>query len=536
MKPNFNRTTQKRPVMVTLFVVIVALSALPQGLEFSAPILKSSLANAMQLIIIAMICPLVIGIYGVTAWGLWNLKNWSRYALIALIVVNFILQLAGKSMGDLLAQYPMAGAFAILLGFILRAYVVYWFLDNGQYFTDGDDYLQIYKEENIEFANRAEQEDNDEVEDAEDIVSDTTDKNSQMMRAIILASLAGIGVIVIGVAIALFMYLPRQTTTRTRIEPPAVSAVTPRPSKTPLSARSFASIKLTFNTQAEDSGIQYPEEIVADGQGNIYLDGLMDKTIYKFDPKGKNAVKLDITSDCPELTMLGAEVVDIDHYFYVMCGDTILQYTLNNFKLNTKFDGSTFSPKIIYKDLALYPDGTLLILADGDSAEIRDVVIHLDPKDGSVLQRFDNPVSNILKSSAMIAQLHPAVDSHGNIYILYGDDGTTYKFNAEGNYLLQFKNEHAETGIIGDIMHPQLSHPANLIAIDAADRIFTVDSTNLAQFDTNGNFLGQISIKFIGTVKDIYIYNEDELYLLGANTQTSTDEIYKVFKVKLYWQ
>ncbi|MFN8414333.1 MAG: hypothetical protein U0Z26_18275 [Anaerolineales bacterium] len=189
-----------------------------------------------------------------------------------------------------------------------------------------------------------------------------------------------------------------------------------------------------------------------------------------------------------------------------------------------------------FTGLALYPDGTLLILADGDSAEIKDVVIHLDPKDGSILQRFDNPVSNILKRSAMTVQLHPAVDSHGNIYILYGDDGTTYKFNAEGNYLLQFKNEHAETGIIGDIMHPQLSYPANLIAIDAADRIFTVDSTNLAQFDTNGNFLGQISTKFIGTVKDIYIYNEDELYLLGANTQTSTDEINKVFKVKLYWQ
>ncbi|MFN8414332.1 MAG: hypothetical protein U0Z26_18270 [Anaerolineales bacterium] len=297
MTSNFNKATQKRPVMVTLFVVIVALSAVPQGLEFSAPILKSSLASAVQLIIIAMICPLVIGIYGVTAWGLWKLKNWSRHALIGLIVVNFILQLVGKSMGDLLAQSPTVGAFAILLGFILRAYVVYWFLDNGQYFNDGDDYLQTYKEENIEFANMAEQEDNDELEDAEDIATDATDKNSQMMRAIILASLAGVGVIVIGVAIALFMYIPRQTTTSTRIEPPAVSAVTPRPSKTPLSARSFASVKLTFNTQAENSGIQYPEEVVADGRGNIYLDGQMNKTIYKFDPKGKNVVKLDLTSD-----------------------------------------------------------------------------------------------------------------------------------------------------------------------------------------------------------------------------------------------
>jgi len=510
--------------MVTLFAVIVALSALPQGLELSAPILDSSLASAVQLIFIAIICPLVVGIYGVTAWGLWKLKNWSRYSLIAIIVVNFIIQLMSKSTGSMIEDMPLAGSVGIILGFILRAYVVYWFLDNERYFDGREDNFRAYEEVNVEFADR------EEVDEQE------TDKNSQMMRALVFSSLAGVGVIVLGVAIALYMYIPRQTTTSLRNEAPTARPVTPMPSKTPTGPRSFASIKLTFNTQgSDDTGIQYPEEIVADGQGNIYLNGLMDKYTYKFDPQGKNAVKLDIAADCPDQSMLGTEVIYPDQYFYVMCRDTILQYDLNDFHLNATFDGNVFSPKVIYKDMAIYPDGTLLILADGDSVENKEVVIHLDPKDGSILQRLNNPVSNILNQTAMLTRLRPAVDSQGNIYILDGDEGTTYKFDAEGNYLLKFMNEHAETGIIGDIMHPRLSYPANLIAIDANDRILTVDSSNLALFDTDGNFLGQISTEFIGSVQDMYIASEDELYMLGTGIQDSTNGVSKVFKLKLYW-
>jgi outer membrane protein assembly factor BamB len=510
--------------MVTLFAVIVALSALPQGLQISAPILDSSAAKAVQLIFIAILCPLVAGFYGATAWGLWKLKDWSRYTLIAIIVVNFILQLLSRNMSDIFSQSPVLGFFAIVIAFGLRAYIVYWFLDNGQYFNGREDSLQPLEETSKEFPG---------------INTQEKPNNDKMLRILVISSLAGVVTIIVGVVIALVIYVPRQTTSPARYDPPPTRAGSlPVPTKTPqgASARSFASFLLSFDlppqgNKPNPSGLEHADNIAADGQGNIYLSKSSASIIYEFDKKGAYSDGWSFESDCPNQFLIGDQIFDSNFHFYVMCLRTILEYDLESKSLIARIDGSDLNPQVEFNEMSLYPDGTLLVVARSTSEANHEVLLHIDPKDGTVLKSVDGPVTNIAGKQILPFDLKPAVDSKGNIYILDGDDGTVYKFDAEANYLQQFRNENAATGLTGI----KLNYPAYLIAVDQQDRILTIDTSNLVAFDSDGKITGQISMEFAGSVTDMFVSSQNELYIIGLDSANMTANV-KIYDLKLYWK
>ena len=123
-----------RPRMVTLFVFIVGLAAIPNGFAAGALPLVFGASKQIATLLMFILFPLVTGFYAYVAWGLWNLKDWSRYALIGIVALDFFISLPTLAKGY--DQSPAATILLIALSFALRAAAIYWFLQNGKYFTE----------------------------------------------------------------------------------------------------------------------------------------------------------------------------------------------------------------------------------------------------------------------------------------------------------------------------------------------------------------------------------------------------------------
>ena len=133
VSPNPNKPSPTNPLerhrMLTIFAVITALSAFPQAYYSMQPVIRNEGAGSPLAILFFLT---VLGVYGATAWGLWTMKSWSRYALIGIIVVTFFAQLSSEDV------------VMLLLNLVLRGVVVYWFLTNGQYFEGYEETMEDF--------------------------------------------------------------------------------------------------------------------------------------------------------------------------------------------------------------------------------------------------------------------------------------------------------------------------------------------------------------------------------------------------------
>ena len=127
-----NLRSPRRPGLVTVMAVLVALSSITEGLTCVGLFLHTKSGNPVVTFLLFLLCPLVMGLFLFVAWGLWKLKNWARYALIALIVITFISDLSGVS--DVYRQNPVVTVLVILLSLAFRVAIIYWFVGNGKYF------------------------------------------------------------------------------------------------------------------------------------------------------------------------------------------------------------------------------------------------------------------------------------------------------------------------------------------------------------------------------------------------------------------
>jgi hypothetical protein len=116
----------KRPGFVTFFALLVGIGA---ALYALLALLGLYLANTytgstgtMEAILVLVFSGLNIGV----AVGLWYMKNWARYLVMALLILNMIL----------LVMFLFSGALTIpaALGLIFAGYSLYWFARNGAYF------------------------------------------------------------------------------------------------------------------------------------------------------------------------------------------------------------------------------------------------------------------------------------------------------------------------------------------------------------------------------------------------------------------
>lgn len=162
-----------RPGMVTLFAFLIAISAIPMGCAAGGVPLYLGANRAVSLVLLLILCPLVTGFYGVVAWGLWNLKNWSRYGLTAIIIFAFLLNLITVVNDDNFTKDPGFTVMALLLFVAIRAAVIYWFLNNGKYFQGGGT-LKLSRSE----------------------IKSIDIRNRQMIRMIVVSSLVGVITIV----------------------------------------------------------------------------------------------------------------------------------------------------------------------------------------------------------------------------------------------------------------------------------------------------------------------------------------------------
>jgi len=492
-------TPHQRHRMLTIFAMITALNALPQAYYTSSPVFKNEGGGSPIGIFFFMV---ILGVYGATAWGLWNMKNWSRYMLVGIIVVTFISQLF--SLNILL----------LMISFALRAVIVYWFVTNGQYFEGGEEPLEDF--------GSAESFPGD---DDEPVLQDNPTNRNR-----IAGYVAMIAVVLVGIVIAMRILIPKESPAPQHVQP-TVPFGTKVPTKTitpPFAYRNLGFDMAGKNLNFPDSGLRYPMNIAVDGQGNVYVNGQSENWISIFDAKGEFSQKWDARQVCKSPLKLGNEAIDSASHLYVTCGWIILKYDITSGGLLAQFDAKDISSNSFYESIAINPDGNLLIIIDAPEAGVYEAIALLDAKDGTILRRVDSPISSLTHSSVTASKLKPAVDSQGNLYILDNTDGIIYKFDRDWKYVTKFSDPNIETRINNTV----LGYPAYRMVIDSMDRIITADFSSIVVFNPDGEIIDEYNADFAWRIFDMYLAN-GQLYILGNLDEAGIDGNGRIFRLKL---
>lgn len=320
---------------------------------------------------------------------------------------------------------------------------------------------------------------------------------------------SGCGWVWIGIAIiAIFLgglILFFATGTSTTPTPIAKAVATPTP---------VGSTRVLFSFGGEGTApglFQNARHVAADPNGIIYVDDHETLRIQKFDAAGKYVSSWTVdqnlcTNKSASLDSLAADRTGNVYVHY--CG-TILKYEGASGKFLSQFKGDkSSSTNDFYIDQILYPDGGLLVLADG-APFINEVLLKLDAS-GKVLARYPDLVTNQSKRIASSLILEPAMDGLGNIFLLNKQDSAVYKFTPDAKYVNKFGSVGSGVG--------QFEGAATHIAVDNQSRVYVSDFSGIKVFDANGTYLKSISDRDVKAIQEMRISDKNEIYIVGANS------------------
>jgi hypothetical protein len=115
-----------RPWLVTIAIFLIVGAILKDLVGMCASVEETTL----PLVFIGL---LYDAFQGYVAWGLWQMKEFARKGLIAIVAID-ALSLVVKLAAD--AEFnPAVVLFAIALGLILRGAFIFWFMNNPQLFS-----------------------------------------------------------------------------------------------------------------------------------------------------------------------------------------------------------------------------------------------------------------------------------------------------------------------------------------------------------------------------------------------------------------
>jgi DNA-directed RNA polymerase subunit RPC12/RpoP len=274
----------------------------------------------------------------------------------------------------------------------------------------------------------------------------------------------------------------------------------------------FAHVVLSFGGEGTAPGLfQNARHIAVDSDGNMYVDDAKTMRVQRFDPTGKYVsswnVDLNLCSNkSATLDTLAADRAG--SVFVHFCG-SILKYDGSTGKLLAQFNGDKNTPRDFYMNEVLYPDGGLLVVADG-APNAEEVLLHLDVN-GKVLARFPNPVSNQLsRGTTGAGLLEPAVDGLGNIFLLNRDDDAIYVFTPDGKYVNKFGSVGKGTG--------EFDTWALNLAVDNQSRVYATDFSGIKVFDSHGAYIQSMSDRAFGGISEMRISDKNEIYLVAGKS------------------
>lgn len=115
-----------RPLMVVIAILLLVGAILKDLVGMCASVEETTL----PLVFIGL---LYDAFQGYVAWGLWQMKEFARKGMIAIVAID-ALSLVVRLATD--AEFnPAMVLFAIALGLVLRGAFIYWFMNNPQLFS-----------------------------------------------------------------------------------------------------------------------------------------------------------------------------------------------------------------------------------------------------------------------------------------------------------------------------------------------------------------------------------------------------------------
>jgi DNA-directed RNA polymerase subunit RPC12/RpoP len=274
----------------------------------------------------------------------------------------------------------------------------------------------------------------------------------------------------------------------------------------------FAHVVLSFGGEGTAPGLfQNARHIAADSDGNMYVDDAKTMRIQRFDPTGKYVSSWNVDSNlCSNKSAtLDTLAADRTGSVYVHFCGSILKYDGSTGKLLAQFNGDKNAPRDFYMNEALYPDGGLLVLADG-APNANEVLLHLDAN-GKVLARIPNPVSDQSpKGQTGAGLLEPAMDGLGNIFLLNRDDDAIYVFTPDGKYVNKFGSVGKGTG--------EFDTWALNLAVDNQSRVYATDFSGIKVFDSHGAYIQSMSDRAFAGISEMRISDKNEIYLVAGKS------------------
>jgi DNA-directed RNA polymerase subunit RPC12/RpoP len=270
----------------------------------------------------------------------------------------------------------------------------------------------------------------------------------------ILAAAIGVGVVIIGVTIAIFFLISRSTNDaldRTFVSNGA--AVSNDTVKTPGKPK-LAEELLRFGGEGNGAGkFTDNRHVAVDGDGRIYSSDYQGGKIQVFDAAGKYLTQWIVD---PKMNLYDLEA-DRKGNLYVLNNKGIFVYKGETGELINKSENYDF------KNMALRLDGKLVVTT-GKGFVVLDG--NLKP-----VQEFKDAAERANANSGLD---DVAVDGNNKIYAVDRQKGDVCIFTADGKFLNRFKT------------NTSTSRP---IAIDNKGRIFVTDVSHIFVFDAEGTKL-----------------------------------------------
>jgi len=279
--------------------------------------------------------------------------------------------------------------------------------------------------------------------------------------------------------------------------------LTPQPTPVP-----EADILLTFGSLGESPGqFKDPRSIAVDRQGQIYVADYSSGRVQQFDPPGHfiQLIQVPSTSGDDDIYIDAIGIASNpqgQERLFVVSEGAVRQYDPQTGELIAATPDRW--PTIYHENLAVTAD---YIFTNNGMAGTDDIV-KMDWQ-GKLLAHWQEVIQTVEDDDPAI-NLEMATDSAGNIYVLSSMAYTVYVYDPEGQFLYTFGQTGDQPG--------QFSGFADVMAIDASDRLYIASSYRIDVFNTRGEYLGRsFSIDYDtggGPPMDITIERDGLIYLV----------------------
>ena len=347
------------------------------------------------------------------------------------------------------------------------------------------------------------------IVDPEDAELDAAEQDIKRSWQIIIAIVAAIFFVVLGVIRSSKPAYRPVPTLRPNNTPAATS--TPRPP-------SLAKHLLTFNLK--DSAPENPKDasaLVVNSQGNIMVSDIDAGHIRIFDETGKLITTITTNKNAPVTGMAVST-----------SGEILLVHNLEIHRYNTEGQETGVMKDQLFEEVFTASDGSLYTLSVDQTIshykQNGELDFQIKDAFGQYASTTDSPTLT--------------VDEDGQMYLLGINSGWVLKFSADGTFLNKFNAADSlkvtssapagDSAFFGLVTPTKTPTPKNIllqsIAVDANSRVYVCTSEGISIFSTSNQYVGSFR-PASGNCEKMAFDNASHLYILTTENRVGKFEI-----------